>query len=425
MDEKKQNSIEPWGSWEYGTGRTSPPKSHSTLIAVLLVLIILLCSVVSVLSVLNIRMFQQLNRRDDSDTRDDIAAFAQQVQETTVPTQEALSGSRERTGMTVDIHGSPEVKRTGEESDQAEQTGELTLQEIYAQNIPSVVSITCTTASGTSTGTGVILSAQGYIVTNAHVIDNAGSISLLLSDGRETQAEVVGTDSVSDLAVLYIDADDLTGAQFGDSDALQVGDAVAAIGDPLGASLRGTMTNGIISAINRDVVVSGVTMSLLQTNAALNSGNSGGPLINVFGQVIGINTMKISAFSNQAGVEGLGFAIPSATVKTVVEQIIAYGYVPGRPTLGIDGEELSQFSQHFYRIPAGMYVSSVTYGGAADEAGLQTGDILLAIDGESVISMDDVNRIVSTHSVGDSVLLHIYRGGREGILTAAIGEAKE
>ena len=415
MDDRKHNSIEPWGDWEYGTGRTKPPKSHSGMIAVLLILVILLCSVVYVLGVLNIRLFQKLSQREEAESA---IAFAEETQETTAaPTEKAPEPADN--DVTMDLHTAPQA------FDNIPQAGGLSLQEIYEKNIPSVVSVSCTLSAGSASGTGVILSSQGYIVTNAHVIDGAKYIRVLLTDGRELDASLVGTDAVSDLAVLRIQADGLTSAQFGDSDTLRVGDSVAAIGDPLGVDLRGTMTDGIVSAINRDVSINGRTMNLIQTNAALNSGNSGGPLINCFGQVVGINTMKISAFTDQAGVEGLGFAIPSTTVKEVVEQIIDYGYVPGRPTLGISAEALSRFYQHFYRLPAGLYISQVEAGGAAWNAGLQAGDILVSIDDVSLSGMDDLNRILCTHAVGDEVTLHIYRAGRgEGSVTVALTEAR-
>ena len=416
MDDRKHNSIEPWGDWEYGTGRTTPPKSHSGMIAALLIIVILLCSVVSVLGILNIRMFQQLNRQEEEASAIAFAEEAEDTQEATAATQavpEPVGGD-----VTMDLQTAPQAV------DNVPQTGGLSLQEIYAQNIPSVVSVSCTLSSGTASGTGVILSGQGYIVTNAHVIDGAQQIQVLLTDGRELTASIVGTDTVSDLAVLRIQADGLVSARFGDSEALRVGDSVVAIGDPLGVDLRGTMTDGIVSAINRDVVINGRTMNLIQTNAALNSGNSGGPLINCFGQVVGINTMKISAFTDQAGVEGLGFAIPSATVKEVVEQIMDYGYVPGRPTLGIEGEAMSRFYQHFYRLPAGLYITQVEVGAAAWNAGLQAGDILVSIDGERVSSMNDLNRILCSHEVGDQVTLHIYRNSYEGTVTLALTEAR-
>ena len=415
MDDRKHNSIEPWGDWEYGTGRTKPPKSHSGMIAVLLILVILLCSVVSVLGVLNIRLFQKLSQREEEASA---IAFAEETVETTAAPTEATLDPAGR-DVTMDLHTAPQA------IDNVTQTGGLSLQEIYEKNIPSVVSVSCTLSSGSASGTGVILSSQGYIVTNAHVIDGAQAIRVLLTDGRELDACLVGTDAVSDLAVLRIQADGLICAQFGDSDTLRVGDSVAAIGDPLGVDLRGTMTDGIVSAINRDVSINGRTMNLIQTNAALNSGNSGGPLINCYGLVVGINTMKISAFTDQAGVEGLGFAIPSTTVKEVVEQIMDYGYVPGRPTLGITCEALSRFYQHFYRLPAGLYINQVDVGGAAWNAGLQAGDILVSLDGEALSGTDDLNRILGSHAVGDEVSLYIYRAGRgEGTVTVALTEAR-
>ncbi|MGN1027389.1 MAG: S1C family serine protease [Faecousia sp.] len=415
MDDRKHNSIEPWGDWEYGTGRTKPPKSHSGMIAVLLILVILLCSVVSVLGVLNIRLFQKLSQREEEASA---IAFAEETVETTAAPTETTPDPA-RSDVTMDLHTAPQA------IDNVPQTGGLSLQEIYEKNIPSVVSVSCALSSGSASGTGVILSSQGYIVTNAHVIDGAQAIRVLLTDGRELDACLVGTDAVSDLAVLRIQADGLISAQFGDSDTLRVGDSVAAIGDPLGVDLRGTMTDGIISAINRDVSINGRTMNLIQTNAALNSGNSGGPLINCYGLVVGINTMKISAFTDQAGVEGLGFAIPSTTVKEVVEQIMDYGYVPGRPTLGITCEALSRFYQHFYRLPAGLYINQVDVGGAAWNAGLQAGDILVSLDGEALSATDDLNRILGSHAVGDEVTLYIYRAGfGEGTVTVALTEAR-
>lgn len=178
----------------------------------------------------------------------------------------------------------------------SDEDGALSLQEIYRRCIGSVVSIVTVTPSGKASGTGIIMSEDGYVITNHHVIESAQAVSVLTSDSQEYAASVVGSDETSDLAVLKVEAEGLQAAEFGDSSVLQVGDSVAAIGDPLGTALRGTMTDGIISAINRDLTVNDRTMSLIQTNAALNNGNSGGPLINCYGQVIGINTMKMSNF---------------------------------------------------------------------------------------------------------------------------------
>ena len=205
------------------------------------------------------------------------------------------------------------------------------------------------------------------------MVEGASSITVLLHDGREYTAALVGADSVTDLAVLYIEADALAAAEFGDSAVLRVGDSVAAIGDPLGIAYRGTMTNGIVSAINRDVHSEGRTMTLIQTNVALNSGNSGGPLINCYGQVVGINTMKVGVFSNSSGVEGIGFAIPSTTVQEIVNQLINQGYVSGRPSLGIAGASLDKFDQYYFHLPAGLYIETVAEGSPAQQVGIARG----------------------------------------------------
>ena len=275
-----------------------------------------------------------------------------------------------------------------------------------------------------ATGTGVILTEDGYIVTNCHVVENGISITAQLTDGRTLPAMLVGADSVSDLAVLHIDTTGLTPAQFGDSDSLRVGDTVVAIGDPLGVKFRGTYTDGIISGIGRDMDMDGRTMTLIQTNAALNSGNSGGPLINCYGQVIGINTMKIGAFTDSAGVEGLGFAIPSSTVKEVAEQLISQGYVSGRPTLGLEGESLSSFDQYYYRLPAGLYITNVDRSSDAAAKGIEEGDILLSVNGTNVTTMDALNGAVYNLDVGDTVEVVIYRSGKQYRVSLTVTEDK-
>ena len=401
-----------WDDGVYGTGSTQPPKSHRAVIALLLVTVIFLGGITTAMSILNIRLFRELHRKEDALT----VAYAVQEQATEAPetqppeTQAAEPARR----ATMDIQRGA-----------ARTEGALSLQEIYEKNIPSVVSITSQTASGTSAGTGVIVSDAGYLVTNYHVVRRAQSIDVKLTDERELTASVVGEDPVSDLAVLYIAADGLTPAQFGDSDTLRVGDSVVAIGDPLGVELRGTMTDGIVSAISRDVQVDGRTMNLIQTNAALNSGNSGGPLINSMGQVIGINTMKIGAFADSSGVEGLGFAIPSATVQEIVNQLLTQGYVSGRPWLGIEGESFSTFYQRFYRIPRGVYITSVQSGSPAGMAGLQSGDIIVSVDGTAVSDMEDLDSLLYAHIPGDTMTLTVYRSGRQGDVTVTLTEKQQ
>jgi len=198
---------------------------------------------------------------------------------------------------------------------------------------------------------------------------------------------------------------------------------VVAIGDPLGFELRGTMTDGIVSAINRDIQLEGRTMSLIQTNAALNSGNSGGPLINCYGQVIGINTMKMGDSMSSAGVEGLGFAIPSSTVENIVNQLIEQGYVSGRPEIGIVGEAVSSFYHFYYRLPQGLYITEILEGSTADEAGLEPGDILISIDGTAITSSDTLKTALYAYEPGDQIQAIVYRGGRQYSVTITVGEA--
>jgi len=415
MDEHKNNPIDPWEQDSYETGSTHPPKNQNGLIAVLLIAVILLGGITSVLGVLNIKLFRELEQTSGSSM-----SF---YEETTAPTESTGASEAvtvpENTDVIVDIHDVPS------NMDNVPQTGGLSYQEIYSKVIPSVVSISCRTSDGTATGTGVVLSEKGYIVTNCHVVEGASSVSVRLTDEREFPAHIVGSDVISDLAVLYVEANNLVSAEFGNSQQIRVGDAVAAIGDPLGLEFRGTMTDGIVSAINRNVAVDGRTMTLIQTNAALNSGNSGGPLLNCYGQVIGINTMKISAFVDTAGVEGLGFAIPSVTVKEIVDQILQQGYVSGRPDLGVKGDSVSTFDQRYYRLPAGFLISEVEEGSCAKKAGLSGGDIIYGIDTTRIASADELQTALYSYSVGDEITLYVYRyrTGKQFAVTVVLDEA--
>lgn len=268
------------------------------------------------------------------------AASNSDAPQTGAPASKPESGAYVGSGAKLNIVSAPQSSDTTF----SDEEGALCLQDIYSRVIDSVVSISSMTSSGTSSGTGIIMSPDGYVITNHHVISGALVISVLTNDNREFEAALVGSDEMSDLAVLKIDARGLQAAEFGDSSKLRVGDSVVAIGDPLGVQLRGTMTNGIISAINRDLTVGDRTMTLIQTNAALNNGNSGGPLINCYGQVIGINTVKMSSYyTASATVEGLGFAIPISVAKPIIDELIENGYVAGRPAIGISGDSLPTY----------------------------------------------------------------------------------
>ena len=404
-----------WDNRYYGTGPTEPPKERGGAMALMLILIIFLFGIITVLGVLNVKLFQELKlKKQESELSISFTTEATLPPET-MAREEADVISEEAAVISEEApdFSSMQLQQSPKSRENIPMEGGLSLQEIYLQNIGSVVSISCEGYGSSSTGTGVVLSADGFIVTNAHVVEGAREITVGLTDGREFSASLIGADSFSDLAVLFIGTGDLTPAQFGDSTSLRVGDTVVAIGDPLGVEFRGTYTNGIVSAINRDVDVDGRTMTLIQTNAALNSGNSGGPLINCYGQVIGINTMKIGTFTDNAGVEGLGFAIPSATVKDIVDQIINQGYVSGRPTLGISGDALSNFYQYYYRLPAGLYINHVEKDSDAAYCGIEPGDILMAIDDHRITDMDSLNNVLYNHQVGDVVTALIYRAGQQ------------
>jgi len=397
----------------YQTGPTKPPKSRGGLIAVLLVLVIFLGGIASFLGIMNIRLFRQL-----SDQKNAPLHFSQAKEdETEQPSPNTDKGNNPSDVIfpIVDTPVSPENKP---------QEGGLSLQEIYEKSIASVVSIACQTSLGESTGTGVVISKDGYIITNCHVVDGAFTLSVILQDGQELDARLIGADTISDLAVLQVEAETLSPAEFGNSDSLRVGDTVVAIGDPLGIALRGTMTDGIVSAINRDITTSGRTMTLIQTNAALNSGNSGGPLLNCYGQVVGINTMKIGDFMSDAGVEGLGFAIPSTTVKDVVEQLIAQGYVDGRPALGFAAETVSPFQQMYYGLPQGVYITEVDSTSHAAQIGLAPGDILLSFGGARITDTDTLIYQLYARNAGDSVNIVVYRDGQQYTATLTLEQAK-
>lgn len=304
----------------------------------------------------------------------------------------------------------------------AEERGtELSAQEVYARVNPSVVTVLVQLGEdGASVGTGVIFTADGYILTNYHVVAGGIDCSVTLSNDVTYTAGYVAGDVDNDLAVLKVEAVNLPAAEIGSSDGLQVGDKVYAIGNPLGVELRGTFTDGIVSAINRNVEVEGRTMTLVQTNAALNSGNSGGPLINSAGQVVGINTIKMSsAFSN---IEGLGFAIPSSSMQYIVNDLLTYGAVQPEPVLGIS---VARVGSALPDGTVGIRVEEVVAGSAAGKAGVRVGDTVVSADGETVTSSADLLRIRRRFNVGDELTVRVYRAGQYLNLTLELQQAAE
>ena len=306
---------------------------------------------------------------------------------------------------TIDrVEGDPELRFFCTAAEGEAQTA----QEVYAAVNPSVVMVAVAIdEEKASIGTGVILTEDGYVVTNAHVIAGGLSAWVALDTGEVLDAELVGFDSNEDLALLkLVDGQGLPAARLGDSDACVVGDQVYAIGNPLGVELRGTLTNGLISAIDRQVTMEGRVMTMLQTTAALNNGNSGGPLINDRGQVIGINTMKMSGGKTAtATVEGLGFAVPTRRVVAVINDIMATGAFHGIPSLGIYvGQEMQ--ADGTYQ----LVIYDVTEGYGAAEAGLLPGDVILAADGTEVHETWELLDLRGRHIVGESMVLTVQRG---------------
>ena len=286
-----------------------------------------------------------------------------------------------------------------------------------------------TTSEATASGSGIIISDDGYIVTNNHVVDSssestyydiseATSVKVsLYGDDTQYDAKIIGKDSQTDLAVLKIDKTGLTAAEFADSDSVKVGEFAMAVGNPL--DLGTSITCGVVSAINRKVQDSDgtTTYTCIQTDAAINSGNSGGALVNSQGQVIGINTLKVAS----TGVEGIGFAIPINSTTDIIDQLKTNQKVK-RPYIGISGRDLDDDTAKRYNLVKGVYVVSVDEYSAAEKAGLKTGDVIVGIDDKSISTMNELNEIKNTHSIGDTVKLKINRDGQEKEISLTLGE---
>ncbi|GAB2044204.1 hypothetical protein AGATL06_07010 [Agathobaculum sp. TL06] len=299
---------------------------------------------------------------------------------------------------TVQISGTPEY-----DPDNYDVVNGLAGEEIYKKVSPSIVSVIATGGSGS----GVIMSEDGYIITNNHVVEGAEQVMVQLSDGTQMPAEIIGTDEQTDLAVLKVEPEGtLTAAEFGNSDELQPGEYAYALGSPGGVQFANTITGGRISAINRDVTINDRVMTLIQTDASINPGNSGGALINKYGQVVGITSAKLSsnAFS-EASIEGMGFAIPINTAKEVVDELIVNGYVAGRPSIGISGYNVESADGSI----AGVQVDSIDSRAKAADEGLQVGDVIVAVDGTPTPTMDDVNEVKEDKKAGDRITLTVYR----------------
>lgn len=329
------------------------------------------------------------------------------------------------------------------------------LPDIVDEIMPSVVGVTSTfeytrtyntwgwggfrteteTQNPVGTGTGIIMTDDGYIITNAHVIyddseykcGEAIDVSVLFSDETEHAAKIISYDIETDIAVLKVDETGLTPAEFGDSEDLRVGELVIAVGNPLGFELYGSVTSGIVSALNRQISINDRDMTLIQTDAAINNGNSGGPLLNSCGQVIGINSAKLSSSygSNQATIEGLGFAIPINNAKTIIDDLINYNHVTGRPQIGITSRNVTEAYSRYFNLPMGVYVQSVSEGSAAEKAGLKIGDVIIGIEGQPITTNAELNKIRDKYKAGDEITLTIARAGEDIDLKIILQDAAE
>ena len=308
----------------------------------------------------------------------------------------------------------------------------LTSKQVYKMNVGAVCGIATQvttnvwgqTATASCAGSGFVLTQDGYIVTNNHVVSDAdeGTIVVRLYSGEEYTADVVGTDSMNDVALLKIETEGLQTVTIGDSDEIEVGEIVEAIGNPLG-ELTFTMTAGYISALDREINADGTPINMLQTDAAINSGNSGGPLFDMNGNVIGITTAKVSG-ETESGVtiEGIGFAIPINDVLRVVYDLQQYGRVRGRAYLGVTLQDLDSTVAATYNLPAGPQIVTVTEGSCAEKAGLQPSDIILEFAGREIGSYTDLAAALSKQQAGDTVTMRIYRAGAELEVTLTLDE---
>lgn len=315
------------------------------------------------------------------------------------------------------------------------------IAEIAQKAGPSIVGIRMTVATtldrffevqgqpARSEGSGVIISKDGYIMTNYHVVGNADprndnhkkvTLEVFLPDKRQTNATFIGGDPLNDLAVIKINLKNLTVAELGDSSKLKVGEPAIAIGNPLGLEFAGSVTAGVISALNRTISVEDRTLNLIQTDAAINPGNSGGALVNSEGKVIGINTIKISV----SGVEGLGFAIPINNARPIVEELIKHGYIKGRPLIGISGREITEAMADYYNLPVGIFIVNVERGSGAAKAGIRKRDIMTSLAGKKVETMLDINEIKKAYKAGDTVKTVVVRGKKKLTLQLTFSEAR-
>lgn len=373
----------------YQTGPTMPEKSNAGSVALVLMLAILVGGLFVLMEMMDLSLFPQAQ-----DSRQGESACLQFSQDA----QEPETATRQENGA-VSMYTVPADGEGGTQQG-------LSLKEIYAGSVDSVACVTSRCLYGNTSGMGVVLTQDGYLVTNAHVIADAVEVIVELKDARSFSATVVGSDYVTDLAVLYIPAEDLTPAQLGDSSALQAGDPVAGLGSSLEFS---DTVGGTVSAASQEVAFEGRTMTLIQTDLTLPEGSAGSPLLNSCGQVVGINALQTDTQSTDEAASC--FAIPSATVKEVAQELIRQGYVSGRPSLGFSTQTLSPLEQQFFRLPKGVYITQVDTDSPAYQVGIRPGDTLLQVNDQAITSTQELLSLLYTLSPGDRVEVVFYRSG--------------
>ncbi len=351
------------------------------------------CVLVVTLAALGFVLFRGWSGEDDTLTQGSSAA-------------DDLSTSLREDGPSLVINQTPDT------SSSVVGDGPLTIPQVAAKVKPSVVGVVAyTKESGlkaASEGSGIIMTSDGYIITNEHVIDDAQAVKVVLENGDEYEATFIGADARTDLAVIKIEKENLTAAQFGESSKLVTGETVIAIGNPGGLKYAGSVTQGIVSATNRLVTSSadtGYALNCIQTDAAINPGNSGGALVNLYGQVVGINSSKIVA----TGFEGIGFSISIDEAKPIIDDLISYGYVKDRVKIGVTVTPIDEVLANMYGIPQGLRIVSIETSSDAVSKGLQVGDIITKADGAEMAEFSDLSEVLKTKKAGDTIMLDIYR----------------
>ncbi len=368
----------------YGTGRPVQARSHLPVIAVLLA-VLLGVNLLTVTALARLR----------SAVRSENAGSSQKG------SLDRLSGySEQPTGAPAEMESSLDV---------AHATATLSRSEIYRKIKPSLTVITASTGQETHTGTGLLLTENGYLLTNAHTVSSASLLTVTLSDGTSCAAAFVGMDAVSDLAVLHIEAQGLAAAEFGDSDTVAAGDEVLAFSNPFGQTLDGTMTPGIISAVNEDVTVGGLPTTVFQTNVTLLNEDAGGILVNGSGQVVGVSLREVAGFVSYESVSGIGFALPAQEVVRVVNDLIRYGSVSGRPGLGLEVASLDEPLRIYWGLPEGVVVTDIDCESDAYRMGLRAGDVIVSIGGVDVQDVASYLEALARHSAGDVLRIVLYR----------------